>query len=514
MSPRKYIQDSFGIAFAQYVVRATLMLRTLLAARLLGPSALGAWNAVQLVIDNGNLLLLGTQQGLDQMVPPRLAIGDREGESRVKRAALFNILLFTLLYAGICLVWISVGSSRLRDAWGYAGMAVALFCVVATNLSNWQTSILRSHGDMATVGLWMLAQGAVGGVLGIALTPVLGAWGLLAGWALGCLTSLAFTLVRARAYAPLLPAPATESLDLLQVGFPMFVFMASSQVMRQLDRLIILRYLGLEMLGYYGLAVMALTFLLYAPDSVTYVLYPGLQKDYATANRDPESIRERIERVLRASSLLVPALAAVAFLFSNPVVQYLLPKFTPGVPALRVLCFGAVGLAFSNFASVVLMTVGRQTLLIPGALLSVVAGAGFDLLAVKLGYGITGVAWATVATYSVSGAMLLVMALTGLALPPRRVLALLARLFLPLAVALALVVAIERFVPWAGDPDLRKRVLRLLLSTSAFSLLYVAAVKPLSEGLGLRRVLSEINLPIVSTLLRRLSGGDSTQEKP
>jgi O-antigen/teichoic acid export membrane protein len=282
--------------------------------------------------------------------------------------------------------------------------------------------------------------------------------------------------------------------------------------MRQLDRIIILRYLGFEMLGYYGLAVMALTFLLYAPDSVTYVLYPRLQKDYAASGGDPNAIRERIEKVLRASSVLVPALAATAFLFANPVVQVLLPKFAPGVPALRVLCFGAVGLAFGNFASVVLMTVGRQTLLIPGALLSVVAGAGFDLLAIKLGFGITGVAWATVATYSVSGAMLLVMALAGLGIEPRRVIAMQIRLFLPLAVALALVVSIERWVPWAGDPDLRRRALRLLTSIAVFTLSYLLAVRPLSQGLGLRRVLSEINIPFVSPLMRRWGGADSTQE--
>jgi hypothetical protein len=75
-------------------------------------------------------------------------------------------------------------------------------------------------------------------------------------------------------------------------------------------------------------------------------------------------------------------------------------------------------------------------------------------------------------------------------------------------------VAIERWVPWAGDPDLSRRVLRLLTSTSVFSLSYLVAVKPLSEGLGLRRVLSEINIPLVSPLLRRLGGGDSNQGKP
>lgn len=514
MSPRKFVRDSVGIAFAQYVVRATLMLRTLLAARLLGPEALGAWNAIQLVIDNGGMFLFGTQQGLDQMVPPRLVAGDAEAERRVKRAALFNIAMLTLLYAACCFVWISVGRSKVRDAWGFVGMGVAITCVIATNVSHYQTSIQRSHGDMVTVARWMLIQGAVGGLLGIALTPALGIGGLLGGWAVGCLVALAYTTVRSRRHAPLSPAPASEGLDLVQTGFPLFVYLASSLMMRQLDRLIILRFLGMEMLGYYGLAVMALALMLYLPDAVSYVLYPRLQREFAASGNDPESIRERVEKALRVSAIFVPAFGAVAFFLAGPAVQFLLPQFTPGVTAVRVLCFGAVGLAFGNLASIVLMTTGRQTLLMPGAVLSAVAGAGFDLLAVRLGYGINGVAWATVATYSVSGALLLTMALTGLAIRPRRVLSVLTELYLPLAVAIALALALHRIVPWAGSADLGMRATRFAVLALSFAALYVVAVRPLARGLGLRRVLSDLNVPVVAPLLRRFGGGDSSRERP
>lgn len=102
-----------------------------------------------------------------------------------------------------------------------------------------------------------------------------------------------------------------------------------------------------------------------------------------------------------------------------PVVELLLPKFVPGVGALQALCFGAIGLGFGNFASVVLMTLGRQTMLMPTAFVSIAIGAALDLTAIKLGYGITGVAWATLATYAINGAILLSMALTGLGLSGR-----------------------------------------------------------------------------------------------
>ena len=71
MHPRKFIRDSIGFVFTQYVVRAALMLRGLIAARVLGPQAYGAWNALQLVMDYGVFAPIGKSW------PPR-----RTGASR------------------------------------------------------------------------------------------------------------------------------------------------------------------------------------------------------------------------------------------------------------------------------------------------------------------------------------------------------------------------------------------------------------------------------------------------
>lgn len=513
MHPRKFVRDSMNFAFAQYVVRATLMLRGIIAARLIGPDAFGAWSALQMMMEYGTLPLLGTQQGLDQMVPPRIVAGDESALRRVKRAALFNIVLLTSLFVVACIGWVTLGSSRLLGAWGPWGIVLALACIAAINLANYQTSIQRSHGDFSTVSGWMLIQGAIGGVAGLALTPWLGGWGLLAGWTAGCLVALLYSSARSREHAPMSPSPAPEGLDLVQVGFPMFVLMASAMVMRSLDRLIILRYLGHRDFGFYSISMMALTFLLYMPDAVTYVMYPRLLRQYGEDGGDPTGIREVVVRALRTSSIFVPVLSGLVFLASAPVVALLLPKFLPGVGALRALAFGALGLAFANFASVVLMTVGRQAMLMPTAFVAIGLGAALDLGAVKLGYGITGVAWATLCTYAVNGAVLLTMALTGLGLRGREVLAGVGRLYLPMGLAIALVWALERYLPGA-DASLGQLLLRMLGSMLLFGVVYTFAVWPLARGIGIRKMLSEFNLPVIGPLLKRFRDGSSSRDNP
>lgn len=507
MHPRKFVRDSVGYAFAQYTVRAALMLRGLIAARFLGPEAYGAWNAIQIMIDYGPLASAGTQSGLDQMVPPRIVSGDAAALARVKRAALFNIILLTSLFVAACMAALVFGHSRMLRSWGFVGVGAAMVCALSVNVSYYQTSIMRSHGDIATASGWMMLQGAVGGCLGLAFLPWLHAWGLLLGWMTGCLAAFVYSSVRSRIHAPLIARPAAESFDLVQVGFPMFVFTASTQIMRNLDRLIILRYVSTEALGYYSLSVMALTFLMYMPDSISYVIYPRLLREYGESGQKPESIRPQVERVLQLFSLLVPPLCALAFLASQPAVQMLLPKFLPGVGALRVLCFGAAALAFSGLASIVLMTVGRQLMLMPAAIFGVGLYAILDLFAVKSGHGIVGVAWGTLTAYAASSAVLLTMMLWSLGVSAARGARMLARLYAPMLLALGLAMGLERVMPWAGRLGAGWIALRLGASLAAFAGLYFAAVYPLTRGMGLIQVLSETNVPVIGPLLRRLRAG-------
>lgn len=504
MHPRKFIRDSVGYAFTQYLVRAGLMLRGIVAAKLLGPQQYGAWNALQLMMEYGLFAPLGTQQGLDQAVPARLVGGDGPALDRLKRAGFFNIVALTLFFAAGCLVWVHFGSSsRVLDAWGFAGIAGALACILLTNVAYYHLTLLRSHGDIQAVSGWYFWQGLIGAGLGLALIPVLGMWSLLWGWLVGTAVAAAFVRFRGRSFAPLAPIPSADSRHLIQVGLPMFVYTGSALVMRTLDRLIILRWLGTEDLGYYSLSVMALTFLLYLPDSVAYVVYPRLLREFGEAGRDPAALRPNVERILVGTALLVSLLSGLAYLLAHEVAAALLPRFLPGVPALRVLSFGAIGLALANLGSITLMTLGRQQVLVPVALFATALGAALDVAAVKFGYGITGVAYATLATYTLNGVLLLLLTYAGLGVRGRESLQSVVRLLAPLALALVLAWGVDRLLPRGDSPSTALKLVRAGLGCILFAAAYGVAVTPFARGMGFAQLASEFDLPVIGPLLRR-----------
>jgi len=495
-SRRKTTRDSLGLAITQYAVRAMSMARNFVAAKLLDPTSYGAWNALQLMMDYGAIAPLGTQQGLDQMVPTRIVEGDAERLARAKRAALFNVVVLTMLFSAFGLGWASVGSSRMRAFWGLGGIALALLSVLLVNVANVGTGVLRSHGDIGGFTRWFVLQGLIGSGLGLVLMVPFGRWGLLWGWLAGCSVAFLFVAWRARRHLPLVPAPSIESLDLIQVGLPLYVFTASGIVMRNIDRIVVLRFLGTQSLGYYGLSVNVLTLLMAVPDSLVYVVYPQLVRRISEAAGDPAAIRDRVERLVRGVAMGLPLVAGLCAIWSRDLVHAVLPRYDACVAPLQVLAFGATGLALSSFGSIVLMTVGRRIILVPAAVFLAALSGGLQLLSLRWHGGLTGIAAASSVAYLISGGVLLSLAAAGLGHPLGRVSEFLARTLVPTGIAaLATWGALHLLLPvapgWPGWEELA----RLLLASVAFLGAYLILGSPFARGIGFRALAVEWNLP-------------------
>ncbi|MGH7729918.1 MAG: lipopolysaccharide biosynthesis protein, partial [Candidatus Eiseniibacteriota bacterium] len=494
MHVSKFIRDSLGFAISQYLVRFLTTVRGLVAARLLGPAGYGAWNAIMLIIDYGTYAPAGTFSGLDRTVPARIVDGDAMRLDRLKRAGLLNVLVTTGLFTAAGLLYFARSTGQIAIAWGFGGVVVALACVALHAVSYYHLTLLRSHGNIGAVSLWFLLQGTIGVGLGLALLQPLDYWGLLWGWFAGTLIATLSVVWRGRSVVPHVPVVSRESLTLISIGFPMFIYTVSNFVMRSLDRVIIFRFLGTHALGLYGLAVMAVGFLLTMPDAIAYVLYPQLVRRHRQGGDAPAAIRDQVHRAMRALSVLMPAMCAIAYLAADDAVEWLLPSFYDGVPALRILCFSAAGLSLANLGSIVLMTLGRQRVLVPAALATTTLGVVLDLLAIRLGHGIRGVAWATFVTYAVNSAVLIWLADRTMGDSRRARLLFIARAFLPLLVAIPLAYGFERFFPGYG-PMGPMRGLRFLGSAVGWLLLYGLMIVPLARGIGLKRLAGELEWP-------------------
>jgi hypothetical protein len=123
-----------------------------------------------------------------------------------------------------------------------------------------------------------------------------------------------------------------------------------------------------------------------------------------------------------------------------------------------------------------------------------VVGVVLDLVAIRLGHGIRGVAWATFVTFVLNGAVLVGLADAGLNRGLGHRLGLLMRALYPLVLAIPLAYGFERLMPIFGLSG-PMRALRFVVSASLWLAIYGLLTAPLMRGIGLRALLSEFRWP-------------------
>ncbi len=394
VNPKKqFVRDTAGFALSQYLSRFVQLFRGLIAARLLGPAAYGSWNALLLVLDYGILTQLGLQQGLDQGVPGSLATDPPEKTRRLKQGGIAGMTVLWLVFAVGMAIYLVVRPRRLAESWGAWGVMLMVVAVLLQMLIYYHGTLLRSHGRIGVVSKTMSIQAIVGGLAGLGLVFPFGVWGLLAGWLAGQVLALAYIRRLGAPFAPLAFLPNAQTRQLLALGFPIFLFTAASTVLRSVDRVMILKFLSVEALGYYSIGLMGVSMLLYLPDSIAYVLYPRLIAKYAETGDADATAREMV-RPLAVVAWVMPLIVGISVFWVRELVMVFLPQYLPGVRALSVLLFGALGMALASIPSFYIMAIRQQVQLVPMALLTIGVEIGLILLFLHAGAKIEGVALA------------------------------------------------------------------------------------------------------------------------
>jgi O-antigen/teichoic acid export membrane protein len=356
MSGRGFLTDTLGLAASQYVARAMVLARGLVAAVALGPAGYGVWNALNLFLDYGAYTTVGAVQGLDLDLPAAVRRGDEAMVARLLGGAWTIVLAGGLLFAGVLAVSISHGHPAMLGTLGPLPVGLMLAAVLLQLALQVHASALRARGRFAVVSAATAAQALLGGGLGLAAVLRFGIAGLMAGWVLGTLVALAWMRV-ASPGVPLRPSAPGTGWALAKSGFPVFAAFAASVLLRSVDRLALIRYGHPASLGLYAIGVLAAGLVLYLPESAATVLYPRVT---AAARGALDVARTRLEvaRAHRSLAVLLPLVVGVAIVWAGPFVLRLLPAYRDGVPVLRVLALGALMLSAATLPGYFLMGSG------------------------------------------------------------------------------------------------------------------------------------------------------------
>ena len=394
LTKKKLVKDTFWFTLSNIFYQGCKFFTYLYAAKLLGPKTYGLWNGLLLILTYGMNSHLGVLNAMNREIPFFLGTGESNKVEEV-----LNICAGVVLFSAFPLATVifSISFIPFFDYETNLGIRFIAVILVMQQINLLYQMVLRSHGLFFLLSVQQFYLGILTLIVVVSLTSVFGFTGFLLAQLISICAMIIFLAVK----VPLKIRPIFELakvISLVKIGFPIMSIGLAYGMLTSIDRMMILRFLGKEQLGYYSLSIMATGILTLFPMTVAQVTYPAMVRKYGES-LDRLALRDLIFLPMRNVAWVMIILLALVYFFFPLLVEMFLSEYVKGIPALKITIFGVFFLSlvggFANFMN----TVGlqKQYLTIQG--ITIVILFVLNMVFISLGYGVIGVAVSTSITY-------------------------------------------------------------------------------------------------------------------
>jgi len=428
---RQMVQLSSANVFVQLVRFA----KNLAFARLLGPNLFGLWNGLQVILVYGANAHLGVLHALNREIPLSRGRGDLELITRIARVSLSFSLLATLFVAAILF---AIGSALDPTQIEAGALRLIAAVLVAQQLFQFSNFLFRAEDDFGRLAKVLIIAAALELVASIALVYWIGFNGSFYGFLISFLCSALICLHWRRELTRGFEIDFRLVGRLIRIGFPIMLISLSYGLLTTLDRVLIIKFLGNEQLGYYALGPLALTAIAYIPTTVNQVMYPKFGERYGKTG-DRKSLAGFVRVSMLITAHLTGLVLGVAFLVI-PLVTFFLPNYAPGILAARILFAGFYFFSLVGPAANMMITIDRQIQYLLWLVAAAILVAALNTAALSANLGIEGVAASTGVSYAIYAfGMIIFTLIRYLDYSGRQLSILLVKLMLPYAAATGLI---------------------------------------------------------------------------
>lgn len=388
------IEDTFAYTIAMYIANFIGFFNAIFIRRFLGPLYAGYWALLNVIQSYAGYFGLGTKVALNREIPQARGRGEEETIT-VLQNTVFSFLLIVSAIAAISIFTLSFfifHDASLRIACLLLGLLIGL-----SHLYTLVISISQAKKEFALVSKVTILNACLVIIFSLSLSYRFKLIGLIAGLIIS--NTLAFFVSRRWAKIQLHFFLSLRTLkQMIAIGVPMIFAGVLYTTLVSVDRMMIGKFINVESVGFYSIALMASAQLEILPKFFNIVIFPHLQEDYG-ASGSLKSSHALILKSIYFTSRFMPFVLGAILFFMHPIVYYAIPKFIPGLGAMDILLFGFFFVVLGGIFPSVIYTVNKQIALIPIYLAAIAAGIGANYFCIKAGWGIEGVALGTSFSY-------------------------------------------------------------------------------------------------------------------
>ena len=377
-------------ASSKYYEQALGLITGILRAKLLTPAYFGLWTLLKVIPKYAPSVHLGARDSMRYLIPYYNSKQDHEKTAALKDVGFSSSLVLSLLVA-VLLLGISFKEGFAPEV--RAGLVTMAAVVVLQCYYKYYMALLKANEMFSLVASSNYVRSTAVLILTIPLLYFFHIYGLYLSIVLTYVIVIAYLK---RKYA-LEVHPRFEYgvfCVLIKKGFPIMLISFSIALITTSDRFIVSHLIGTNELGYYGIAVMAVSFLMQVPGTTQQVLVPRLMATLDSSSSEA-MVNEYLLKPLINTAYLMPFLIGPLFFILPVLIPLILPRYSSGIVPAQILAFGVYFFAMSHVPRMIIIANNwhmRAALLLP---LVLVVNIALSVFLVKQGLGLLGVAAGT-----------------------------------------------------------------------------------------------------------------------
>ena len=264
-----------------------------------------------------------------------------------------------------------------------------------------QQTILTQKMEFRKLAVIEISSLIVGGVIGIGCAyKGLGVWSLV-------FQLVAFTATNAlllwsfSEWRPKFLFSLNAIKDIFHFSMNMTGFTVVNYFSRNIDYLLIGKFLGAQALGYYTLAY---KLMIYPLMNVSWVISKVMFPAFSQIQGNLQKVRDAYTRMIKAISLVTFPMMLVLFVITNEfIVIFFGGKWQPVIPLIRILCFCGIIQSINTTVGNIILSQGRAALQLKLGIigtivisLAIVVGLQWGIYGVALSYTIIYFLWSII----------------------------------------------------------------------------------------------------------------------
>ena len=355
----------------------------------LGPLYMGMWSLMRVVFSFAAYSEFGAMQAADFKIPLYNGRGDKD-KAEEMQDVVFSFLIVTSILVSFLIL---VASLVLRDRMPkelFMGFLLFPVLFLSQRLYAYYVTLLRANKRFIILSKVGLLDSIINLALVIILVSRFKLYGLYAVSILLPLIDICYM-----GYASKLKMRfkilRDKISECVKYGFPIFLSAISMLMLYSVDSIMIAKMIGLVPLGYYSIAVMVKTYANEFAKSFEIVISPYFIEDYGETG-DISKVGHSIVKYTEIISSMIACVLGFLYLVFPVFVYYIMPKFQEGISPMKwaLLCtFFMVNLG--QVRNLLIMK-ERQVVVMKMSIVAITLNIIANYIAIKAGFGITGVA--------------------------------------------------------------------------------------------------------------------------